>query len=319
MRLENASVVLDTNAYRYFSSKVRDDLVRGKSLVKRINEVEEKRSIISFISHYVAMELLSHLSDESDPHFLPCFNSTVILYQHNIESVQKRLRFIADPTAQLTKLIYNLESPTIIEFSNRINELIGTVYHLRNDKSLIEIEKNLKDLNSFVKEKEKEFINDMWNSVVKTVDPDANEWKAINKNTFLRNKAMEYLRSEDFKENTARAFIFRAMNALNKTETPKKIEESTQMVLKNFNTSIEFYSKILELILIHGVDVNKKARRNWIWDLQLTFNIGEHQSVGGKKMYFITGDKEIKEAAELIKLDEFILKPEEYLEVLGIN
>lgn len=319
MHLENTSVVLDTNAYRYISSKVGDDLEGGTRLVKSINEVEERKSIKSFISHYVAMELLSHLSDEDDPHFQKCFNSIVILYQHNIESVQNRLRFIADPTAQLTKLVYNRESPATIEFSNRINELICTVYHLRNEQSLNEIEEHLKDLNSFVEEKEKEFINDMWNSVVKTVDPDAKDWGAINKNRLLRNKVKQFLRSTGFKEITARAFIFRAMNALNKTGSPKKIDRYTQMILKNFNTSIEFYTKILELILIQGVDVNKKSRRNWIWDLQLTFNIGEFQSVKGRKMFFITGDGEIHKAAKSVRLDKFILKPEEYLEILDIS
>lgn len=316
--MDNACIILDTNAYRYFASMKKNDVKKSLNLIGKINSIEQRKEITSFISHFVAMELLSHLSDPNDPHFEQCRAAATCIYEHNIIKSLNSIRFIADPTAHLTLILYNMESPSTADFTNRINELLHIVYQNKSSTSFSEIEADLKDLKKFIDEKEKEFINDMWNSVIKTVDPKATKWDTINKNKKLRKKVIKHLRSESSKKIIARTLIFRAMIALNKTEPPEKIEEKIQILMDNFRVQIEFYNQILEKILVHGTNVKKRSRRNWIWDLQIAFNVGEHHTIKDKKVYLITRDKEIISASKSSQLDKFILTPEKYLEILGV-
>lgn len=313
--MDKASVILDTNAYRYISNYLNQD--ETKYIFDHINMLERERDIISFATHVVAAELLSHLNDENDPHYRNCRNATVALYHHNLHDENGNLRFVADSESELCRILYEKESPHGYKLSGQLNYNLHYVYSMKEGERLSEISVSLGEINNNIQESERLFVSDMWNYVVKTANPDAQDWQDVREDSISRHKALKYLRSNDPLLHTAKGLVIKAMLLLNETDTKDEVTEKAKYLIKIFGVHIKFYHQILEKILIGGANVEKRARPNWIWDLQLAFYIGGKSSILGRKTYLVTSDKDILKAADESACSEYVLTTDEYLNSIG--
>ncbi|MCW9706531.1 hypothetical protein [Fodinibius salsisoli] len=313
--MENASVVLDTNAYRYLASNLSQK--ETKKLVDKINTLEEERDIVSFTSHVVAAELLSHLNDNNDPHYTNCRNAANALFHHNINDDNGNLRFVADSESELCRILFERESPHWEELTAQQNHLLYEIYNKSEDEELSHISDHLNEISQRVEQSEKQFVKDMWNYVVKTAKSDAKDWDDVRDDSDAREEAMKYLRSADQELNTAKGLVIKTMNILNIKQTQEVINDKARYLSKIFDAHIKLYSQILEKILLGGANVENKSRPNWIWDLQLSFYIGEESSIDGRKTYLITSDGEILKAAEEANSSDYVFELNEYLQMIG--
>lgn len=313
--MENASVILDTNAYRYISYRLSQD--ETVYVLEQIKRLERENDIVSYAAHVVAAELLSHLYDEDDPHYKNCRNGAVAFYNHNLHDSNGNLRFVADSESELCRILYEKESPHVKKLSAELNYNLHYTYTKKEGESLTEIEDGLYELNKNIQESENLFVSDMWNYVVKTANPQAQDWQDVRNDSKARNKALTYLKSNDPILNTAKGLVIKAMLILNESDTKEDVTDKAEYLINIFGVHIKFYHQILEKILIGGANVEKKSRPNWIWDLQLAFYIGEKSSILGRQTYLVTSDKEIIKSAEESGCGEYVLTTDEYLGSIG--
>src|ERR1700722_15381665 len=89
----------DTTSYRGFASgKNTDDVINS---IKELKELEKKRNIDALAAPVVAMEMLSHLSDENDIYnYQDCLNGSITLAFHTLDENFKS-NIIPNPIIQL--------------------------------------------------------------------------------------------------------------------------------------------------------------------------------------------------------------------------
>jgi len=307
--MRDCIVVFDTNSYRYLAREIPDKQILD------LNKIEKKNSITSLGSHYVAFELISHLSDKTDPHFENCYQALNLLYKHI--KYDKNLHFIANAEAILCKLLYKELPPYTDEVNHR---LVNLIYKIISDKNNLQdkiIHKEVSRIEQELNEIEERFLDELRRSIIKRIKPNSEKWNSIKEDSDLRKRALTFLNSKNQDYYTAYSNVIKAANALEIRESYLETHKKVLWVKSIFKVQLEFYRLILKKIWIDGANADKGSRRNWIWDLHIILCLGNNLLFNEKEVYLITSDGEILEAASNAGADKYVLKLEEYLTACG--
>ena len=308
-------VIFDTNAYRYLVAD--KNFAQIDKYMQRIKAREKKNQIETLISPIVAKELLAHVADRKDPSFEKCLKAIKALYLHS--GNKKNYSMLASVELLISKTFFGKEIPAKIETNKAIGQMI---YHLATnpvEKTFKRLRKNLIANKDHVFESETTFALEM-KQFVSAIDPNAVGWQIFPNDPLKRAIALTNIRSENASNQIGLGYIFMVYHLLvlsgeikpcDNEELYRKAESLVQM----FPEPIALFKQVMENLVNSEFNILENSRSNFVWDIHLMFNVGNHQ-VDGSKLYFVTADKAIIRTAIGENAKYSILTFEEYMEYL---
>lgn len=308
-------VIFDTNAYRY--------LVKGKDfdqideLITKFKAKEEQNGIETLISPIVVKELLAHLANKKDPSFEVCLKANKALYLHS--GTKESYRMIASPELLISQVFFGKTIPTKIE----TNQALGQIsFHLATNPSRHVFRKFQRNLNSnrdYILDTEKEFALAMKQFIIQN-DPNAKGWRIFENDELSRKKVLQDIRSEKSSIEIAYGYIFLVYSLLfDLGQITQMTEEELLERAKTFTTffpePIALFKYVLESLVNSEFNILENNRSNFVWDIHLMFNVGNH-SIGKGKVHFVTSDKAMIRTALAENAKSSIWTFDEYIEFL---
>lgn len=309
-------VIFDTNAYRYLVTNCDfEDIDR---VVEKILAKEKARGIQSLMSPIVASELLAHVADKKDPSFEKCRKAIKAMYLHNSENDQ--FRILANPEMQIAKAFFNEELAKKEETIKGIIQIISHISKKPSQYNFIKFQRNLNQIRQHVSETEVLFAEQL-KEFVKKNDPDSKTWQIFPENQKERQRVLTEIRSESTSAAIGAGLLFPVYELLLKENNITKIssakfEDMTVEFVKMFPEYISLYKLVFENLVNSEFNMLENSRSNFIWDIQLMLNVGDH-SIGNEKLYFVTSDKAIIKTAIGQNGKYSVLNYDEYLEYIN--
>ncbi|OJW81748.1 MAG: hypothetical protein BGO69_14675 [Bacteroidetes bacterium 46-16] len=289
-------VIFDTNAYRY--------LVTGKSFdeidkyMEKVKSKEKQLDILPLISPIVVKELLAHVADKSDPSHQKCLNATKALYLHCGDDTSYHL--LASPEMLIAKSFFNVDIPAKEETNKAMMQIAFHLGLYPSDHAERKFQRNLNLNRDHVLDAENFFAQSFlqW---IKAVDPSATGWRVFPNDAAQRRRVLEDLRSERSSINLAAGLIYTVNDLLVKSGLAESMPETTLIDMSKqftiiFPEYISLYKSVFENIINSEYNMYENSRSNFLWDIQLMLNVGNH-TVNGEKLHFVTADSAIQSHA----------------------
>jgi hypothetical protein len=308
-------VIFDTNAYRY--------LVKGKKfsqvdrIVQRLKAKESRNNIETLMSPIVAKELLAHVADKKDPSYVICLNAIKALYLHSSEG--KTYKMVASPELLISDAFFGKKIPGKEESNKAIGQMIYHIATNPTENVFKRLFRNLQAIKDQIIDGENNFAVQM-KQFVSVIDPDAKGWQIFPKDEKKRKKVLKYIRSENCSFEIALGFLFIAYQLLVFSGeltlvSNDELREKAKTLITVFPEPIDLHKQVLENLVNSEFNILEESRTNFVWDIQLMFNVGSHQ-INGSKLYFVSDDKAIIRSAIKGNAKFTILTYDEYLDYL---
>lgn len=306
------AIIFDTNAYRQFTF--------GKSTNEVASEVgallkkESACGVEAFANPFVMLELASHLSDPKDPAYENCKSGVSALSSHCARQVNQdvQIAVLADSESQLCKMFHNAVPPTHAETTEKLCKLFKYIAADTSEASVDKIRNDLREISKVVASTESRFISDMMKYTVQGFDPSATDWSSLKADPALRKKLLSFLDSSHSLQLLAKIHVIKSYLLLGKNAYGAPIDEMAKYFLERFETPLRLYNEIVRRIVMSGCDLTKKNRGNWIWDIQISFNVGTLHNLNGRNVRLITSDGDILDASQKANCGSVIYSLEEY-------
>lgn len=309
-------IYFDTNFYRELTQNIEP--VQIKSRFSHLAKVGLKKNIDSHIHIYVIYELLSHLSSNSDPHFLNCKNAILAINHHCRDSKTKEFKYINDFDSELIKYFFNKNRDKTDEVYNICSKLCDYIIYNQNDYYLEDIRQELKAFTSTVADMKGDFIN-YYKSLIYKIDPSVIGWRLNKDDKSMRRKNLDFLKSDEFLNILAREEVHRLSKYANVNPTEKDILKFTKFINDNFSFPLFIKIEILRRINGSGLDLSKKNRGNWFWDIQIASCVYTDNNLNIIPYIFVTSDKGILKIAKKYGLNKRVISKQDYINLLQID
>jgi len=284
---------------------------------KRYDECLKSRGIVSFANPYVIMELMGHLSDQTDPNFAECRSALVALYNLS-SSNPHQIRILSDSETLILRALYGVTLPQTDATTQRLCVLALHIVENTPGAFAPQALAALQVITDHLSQVETQFVSDMWQFVVQSLNPSSIGWAPLENDSTARNQVLNVLHSVTMPQTIASAFVRKAMHQAHVVESPDEIAAKTLFVSSNFPASIRLYAEILERIVMTGCNLNRKKRPNWIWDIQIAMGVGQNIETVNKPLHLITTDGDIIAAANAADCGEFVHSFADFKVMIGI-
>lgn len=307
--------VFDSNAYRKLVNSIPQTSVR--STIAGIVARQAYLHYVSYANIFVTAELLTHLSDPTDPSFDVCRKAVIAVWSHCMNSNGTSLMFMPDPEMQFAKDFYGVEDPCHRQLYENIGQICRYIYDNDADDDLGSIRSELTKIKQVVDKTEDQFINDVFSCVVRSINPIATNWQIFESDNAEKRRLLNYLDSSDSSIVLAAAQVERFRSVAKVEDVPDGILEKAQLIAARFPTALMLYKEILRRIVKTGCDLTKKSRANWIWDMQIGFLVGG--DIRGKVLALVTDDRDILRSAVASGTRKSVLKLSEFHKLLNTS
>lgn len=317
-------VIFDTNAYRYLTRGISFSDI--DNYMVDVKNRERENDIKALFSPIVAKELLAHIADVNDSAFDKCLRANKAMYLHCCNNPME-YDMIPSYELQLSKLFWDKTMPKKIETHNAIGQLC---YHFalnNSEETRNKLNANLQSVKQMVDDGEQGFIDGM-RELVNKLDPSSTGWQIYPNNARERDKALAVLRSEEISIEIALGFVtltylfLCAEGQLIPEPDPQKeiieLMKKAKILVDEFPEPIALQKHVIEQMFHSNYDVSQNNRSNFIWDISLMFNVGRKHQIAGSKLYFVTSDKAMINAAIGCNDNFSILTFDEYKTYLGL-
>jgi hypothetical protein len=315
-------VIFDTNAYRYLvGNKTNREI---NKIIQKLKDKERKNNIESLMSPIVAKELLAHVANKKNPSYNKCLKAIKALYYHSGNDEQ--IHIIPTFELLISKAFFNKEISSSVENHKAIGQIL---LHLAKRPSEYTFKKFQRTLNlnaNYVKEAEDNFANKMKN-FLKQIDTNCVDWEVFKNDPKKRLQALDDVRSEKNSLAIATGYLYIVYDLLikdgklsNKSED-EIIEEIAPMAkefLKIFPEPIALQKMVMENLINSKFNLFEDSRSNFVWDINLMFNVGQN-TVENSKIIFVTSDKTMIKSALSTNSKNMILSFYDYMEYLGLK
>jgi hypothetical protein len=226
---------------------------------------------------------------------------------------------IASPELLISRSFFGVTIPSKIDTNMALGQIS---FYLATNPSKYIFEKFQRNLNSNKKhvfDTEKYFALEMKN-FAHSIDSSSTSWRIFENDEKKRAKALESIRSEQASLEIALGYICVIYNLLliNKQIAPLsfiELRDRAKEFTKVFPEPIALYKVVMENMVNSEFNLLENSRSNFVWDIHLMFNIGNH-SINGDKLHFVTSDKAIIRTAIGENAKYTILTLKEYLDFL---
>jgi hypothetical protein len=308
-------VIFDTNAYRYLVKNKEFNQI--EKLIYKFKSREAKNNIDSLISPIVAKELLAHVANRKDPSFDKCLRAIKALYLHSGDDFTYNM--IASSDLLISKAFFG---KTIAEKEETNIAIMQMTYHLAKNptkKIFKKLNRNLQANKEHVFDSENSFAIQM-KQFVNHIDPNAEGWQIFPNDPKKRKEVLSYIRSDGVSFEIALGYLFIVYQLLffsGEIEllTNDELYAKARDFVKVFPEPISLYKQVMENLVNSEFNIFENSRSNFVWDIHLMFNVGNH-SIAGSKLYFVTNDKAIIKSAIQENAKYTILTYDEYIEYL---
>lgn len=312
-------VIFDSNAYRY--------LVENKSYqeiektIQKLKKKEEDNDIDSLMSSIVAKELLAHVANKKDKSFQKCLNAVKALYLHS--GNKENFKMIASPELLIAKRFFDYEIKSNIATNNAIGQML---YHMASNPSdhvFRKFQHNLNLNRKHVEETEKEFALTM-KEFVNSNGNIGDGWRVFPNDEKKRKQVLKEIRSKNSSISIALGYLT-ITHELIKSETPSIVNSITEAQLVEraeqfidvFKEPILLFKQVMENLVNSEFNIFENSRANFVWDIHLMFNVGDHRLNDGSILYLVTSDKAMIKAATEGNGRLNVFTFDEYIEYLG--
>lgn len=305
-------VVLDTNAYRRLARGRSPTEARRKGAGIRVHD---QRQAVQALAHpLVIVELLAHLSDPADPSRDDCRCALITLWEHCATTLggTRQLAILEDPETQLAVALYGccpIANHQLVENLALTARLVGET---DTDDVLSQLDDTLRSCVETVDSIEDNFVQDMAQFVVQGFDPQARSWDALKKNPDLLIRVIAYLESGRSLTTLARAKVDLARRIVGRDLLAPVHDDEVETVINAFRCHLELYRRIVRKIVETGCDVTKSKNRNWVWDLQIAFALGDYTVRNGFVTDLVTGDADFAAAGKAAGFGDRVLSFDQY-------
>ena len=307
----NRAIIFDTNAYRDVGGL---EVVVG-DLVAR----EATHGHKGFASPIVIWELAAHLADESDPSYGECRDGLCFLWEHCRLPGSHQVRIVADPESLLCMMLFEEEPAEHLETTQMLANLADRVAAIPAGEPLpADVTALAAELADDIKTREKRFIDDMQKMVV-AIDATATGWQPFEGDKKQRGKLFRSVRSPEMRHHIARAHVERAASILGKNPDDADFTALASDLEKDAAAAVELYREMLARLVGTGMDMTKKNRENYLWDMQILIGIGQEVARPGEDVLLaglVTGDKAVREAAEAAGNETDVITVPDYLQLV---
>lgn len=312
----NKIIVFDTNAYRKF--------VEGKDLGVIQQEIdammaqEKAKGYVAFMSTTVGEELLSHMKDgEDNRHFKSCLKAVQAIYRHTGDA--NAFRLVPLPETQIAMEFFRVNNKKSIN----VQKVVGNVlFNIANDPTLETIKKydsEIQQIIDYVNGAENTLSNEI-ELMMNSIDPAYSDWTLFKDDESNRTKWLNFVRSDNFKLQTAFAFLvalcydLESQGAQLKTMSKDDIKAQVDQYMTSYAAPLELRKYWMEQLVGH-FDLTKNSRANFLWDERILYQAGH--AIGGVPIMLVTTDGKMKECAQKVMPTCEIVTFADYLQLLN--
>jgi hypothetical protein len=299
------AVIFDTNAYHG---------VPAAWPVHTLVAAERARNITSYASPYVIMELASHLGDESDPDYAICRHALTSLYYHCRMERGDNLRSLPLTEAHVAKVIYERDLPRQAEEAKWLGNLAWRVATAKPGTLAPDVRESCRNIAQRMELTEAFFGLSLIDDVILDLNPNATDWSPFGKDKAGRRSALDRVRDPALLQSLGVALVAKTRLLLGLEDKDTDLAAKGAWVIERLGVGLRLYRSLLQKIVESGVDFSKKKHINATWDMEIAFVIGE--TVQGQELCLVTGDRDIRAAAESASLQGNVLRLEDYLSSL---
>lgn len=283
---------------------------------RRIAEREAAVGRPAFCHPFVAAELLAHLADPDDPALPHCHRAVAVLAHHCGEDIGVRL--LPPPELELARVYYETEDEQATRWLNGLGALCKAVSEIDDPANFSDdMRRDFATIASGVELTEAQFVQDVFDHVVKAGDPSATTWEKV-QNDEVRNAVLAFLREDETLLLLAKAEVLRVQQQLNAPETVGGLNEKASDLAARFPVPLRFYREVVRRIVMSGSNLTTKNRANMIWDKEIAFYLGETPVTGIGPVRLVTDDGMIVDIAAEAGAGERVDRIDEYLGRIGL-
>lgn len=308
------AAVFDSNAYRNLGKgqSIEQARERGRCIAEREGEMGMR----SLCHPWVAAELLAHLADPDDPALPHCHRAIAVLASHC--GGDEGVRFLPPPEVQLGRSYYGREDTRARPWMGQLAAFCTLVARTDDPVDFNEdMRQDLRHIADGVAKTEAQFVQDMFDRIVKASDPTATTWKKV-EDKETRRAVLKLLDSDDALLMFATSEIRRVQLGVGAQDTPEGIVGRAEDLASRFPVPLRFYREVVRRIVMGGSDMTKKNRANMIWDKEIAFYLGETPVTGVGPVRLVTDDGMIVDIAAEAGAGERVDRIGEYLDRIGL-
>lgn len=309
----SVAVVFDTNAYRDVCVGVAGP--SGHWTQTTLRQREEVKGITAYANPFVVMELASHLHDATDPDYAECRQALGALFHHCQVGTEPSFRLVAPSEGLIAQFLYGKAIPYHDDTTEKIAKLTYFVASAAPGPLDLRIAAACKELADYIDGREAAFVSDMQGFVQK-LNPAAVDWHPLKSDKAGRQKYLAEVRSPLMRWHIALGLAMKARAMIGKPVQDPGLKEDADKVLEAGGASIALYQAILERIVSTGCDVSKRARANWLWDMQIAFAIGQDFGTPPAPLLLVTSDGAVLDAAKTASVQVHVKSLTDYLAAL---
>lgn len=310
-------VIFDTNAYRYLASD--KNFSELKIDVENFKSIEKRENISALMHPIVIKELLYHVAGERNNMHRKAIKALKAMFIHCGDS--EEFSVMADFDLQLSNYFYNVRDPKRERNDIQLGEIIAAIAQQPIENVLRRYQFNLKQIREQVNATEL-FFKDLLKGLIKEIDPTAEDWTVFENDDNKRREALKYFDSDEIEDEISMGYILQMHeNLLSKglivQENRKQLLIKSEVFKKIYKAPIQLYKEVLKKFTQPNFNFDGKSRENFIWDIHLMFTIGnliKHET--NSQIYFVTSDREIKNAASKSGFSTKVFTYPEYIEYI---
>lgn len=307
--MKNMAVVFDTNVYR-------DIAAHGPEITDVVN-AERLNGIVSYANPYVIMELASHLAEVDQGSFAECRRGLTDLYNHCLDPESLMLRIVADSESLVCYSLFQVVPNELEVTTQALSRFAKEVAECGHGDIPPTLRRKAAIIKKQVMARESNFIIDM-RDVAQTLNPNHIGWNPFKNDPEARDSVLKFIRKDEFILYASKIYVIKAHKMSNRSSNSEVINDMAEHLKDHIRPSLELYREILIRLVSTGVNIERRSRCNWLWDMQIAFGIGETFNEPPHILHLITSDDDIIQAARAAKCDDYVFTITAYLDKLGL-
>lgn len=310
-------VIFDTNAYRYLTSDKNFSELQID--VENFKSIEKRENIIALMHPIVIKELLYHVAGERDNMHGKAIKALKAMFIHCGDT--EEFSIMADFDLQLSNYFYDVRDPKRERNDIQLGEIVAAIAQQPIENVLQRYQFNLKQIKEQVNETEL-FFKDLLKGLVKEIDPTAEDWTVFENDDKKRREALKYFNSDRIEDEISLGYILQmhenlVSKGLIAQESQEQLLIKSKVFKKIYKAPIQLYKEVLKKFAQPNFNFEERSRENFIWDIHLMFAIGDlikHET--NSQIYFVTSDREMKNAASKSGFSTKVFTYPEYIEYI---
>lgn len=316
-QLESATrrvVIFDTNVYRQVAHVGDVDAVR--ETFARLRAEESEHGVQALAHALVVLELLARLADPGAKDYANVKAAVAGLFEHchMLENGERHLAIVPDPDLQLCMSLFQETPDSMVESVNVLQFMVKQIAEDPSEVRLDQMRPGLQRLADIVSTRERDFARDIKEQIGE--DPDSPNWRPLKDDPEERTRLIAYLEGPEAEMQVARSFVLRTLALLGRTANSDEIDSKAAFLAGHLRIPIRIYNQWVLKAVRDNADPANPKRANTLWDLHICFSIGADNTINNRPTWLVTGEKQLRAAAEAVVSDTLVLPYRDYRERL---